>query len=294
MVKDNSLGYRTFSVINYLILTVFSFLCIYPLINILAVSLSSNEAITRNEVNLWPVGFNVEAYKIVLSDPRIWLAYKNTIVYCIFSVIVHQLMATLVAYPLSKKRLSGRGIFTFILTFTTLFKAGLIPTYLVVRSTGLINTMWALIIPGAIPVWNVIILRTYFQNSIPNELEEAAVIDGAGNFKILMKIFIPLSMPIYAAFTLFFAVGMWNNFFSALIYLNDRNKFPLQVVLRDIIISGSSTVASAFKSTFGEETIVSESLKSATIILVVAPIIMVYPALQKYFIKGMFLGSVKG
>ena len=219
MLHKKSLGNKLFDYINYFLLGAFGFICLYPIIYILAVSLSGTMAVLNRKVFLWPVDFNLEAYKTCLKSQVLLKAYANTILYTTSGTAVNLIAVTLMAYPLSKRRLFGRRYISFFFYFTNLFSGGLIPTFLVVKSLNLIDTIWALIIPGCISVFYGIILRTNFEG-IPVDLEEAAKIDGMGNWAILSKIYIPLSIPIYASLILFFAIGHWNSFFQPLIYLN--------------------------------------------------------------------------
>lgn len=223
-------------------------------------------------------------------------AYGNTILYTTTGTALNLIAVTLMAYPLSKRRLLGRRYFSFFFYFTNLFNGGLIPTYLVVKSVGFVDTIWALIVPTCISVFYGIILRTNFEG-IPTDLEEAAKIDGMGNWATLLKIYVPLSLPIYATLVLFFAVGHWNSFFQPLIYLNSSEKYPLQVILRNIVIANTMNDLSTSAVGTGAYTdmrVIGETLKSATIIIVVAPIVFIYPFVQRYFVRGIMIGAVKG
>lgn len=265
------------------------------MVYIISVSFSSVKAVMENKVWLYPIGFNIQAYRLVFNNPSIWRAYLNTIIYTTVGTTLQLILVTMAAYPLSKKRLTVRRAASFYLVFTTLFSGGMIPSYMVVKQLGFINTIWAVTVPSAMSVFHIIVLRTHFEQ-IPVELEEAAVIDGMDNAGILIRIYIPLSTAIYAAYTLFFAVGYWNSFFDALIYLNDKVKFPLQIVLREIVIANTM---SDMKNVIGnrvlqDKLVVSETIKGATIVIVMLPIIMIYPFIQKYFIKGLMIGAIKG
>lgn len=295
MILKTRLADKTFVIFNTIFLLLISFLCLYPILYIVAVSFSGAEAVMANRVWLFPVKFNLHSYELVFNNPFIWKSYLNTIVYTIVGTAFKLVIITMAAYPLSKKRLMGRRAVSFYFVFTTLFSGGIIPSYLIVKELGWINHIWALVVPGAMSVFYFIILRTHFEQ-IPVELEEAAIIDGVGNAGILFWIYIPLSTAMYAALTLFFAVGQWNSFFTALIYLNEKSKFPLQVVLREIVIASSMT---DMGNTMGskvlkDKLVVSDTLKSATIIIVMLPIMMIYPFVQKYFVKGMMVGAIKG
>lgn len=286
---------RVFRGANVAFLVLLSFTCLFPVLNTIAISFSSNDAVMSNRVSVVPIGFTVRAYQVVLQEDRIWTGYRNTIFYVLCAIVTNHIIITMAAYPLSRKRLLFRGPVMFYFAFTTLFSGGLIPTYLVVRAAGFIDTVWALIIPGSVSVWHLVILRTYFQG-LPSELEEAASIDGMGSLEIMLRIFVPLSVPVYATFTLFFAVGMWNAYFTPLIYLNSVAKFPLQLVLRDLIVAGANLQDAELLEREAEFVPLThaDSLKAAVIIVIIAPIICLYPFLQKYFVHGMTVGSLKG
>ena len=296
MLHKKSLGNKFFDCVNYFLLSVFGFICLYPMVYMLAVSLSSAMPVLNREVFLWPVDFNLEAYKTCFESETLLKAYANTILYTVSGTAVNLIATTLMAYPLSKRRLIGRRYISFFFYFTNLFSGGLIPTFLVVKAVGFIDAIWALIIPSCISVFYGIILRTNFEG-IPVDLEEAAKIDGMGNWAILMKIYIPLSIPIYATLILFFAIGHWNSFFPPLIYLNTSSKYPLQVILRNIVIANTMndlSTSAVGTNAFTDMRVIGETLKSATIIIVVAPIIFIYPFVQRYFVKGIMIGAVKG
>lgn len=258
---------------------------------VLVSSFSDAYAIASGQVKLLPVGFNLNAYKLVFSDQNIWSSYGNTIFYVVVGTIINLIMTTLGAYPLSRRNLHGRNFVMAFIVFTMFFSGGLIPAYLNIRELGLFDTRWALILPGAVNAFNLIVMRTFFQ-SIPDSLIESAKIDGAHDFKVLWKIVLPLSMPVLAVMTLFYAVGHWNSWFSAMIYLQDRSLFPLQLILREILIQ-SSAQNMLTNATQDEVHRISESIKYATIIVATVPILMIYPFLQRYFVKGVMIGALK-
>jgi putative aldouronate transport system permease protein len=257
-----------------------------------AVSFSGTVAVMANKVTIFPVDFTLNTYKTVFNNPYIWDAYRNSIVYTLLFICTSITLTTMAAYPLSKRGLLFRRQIMFYIVFTMIFSGGLIPTYLVIKSLGLINSIWAVIIPHSLTVFSTMLLRTYFEY-LPYELEEAAKIDGMGDLGIMLKIYIPLAVPIYATLTLIFAIDQWNSFFPALIYLNDRELYPLQIILREIVLMGSME---SYRESIEDlrQLPVTQSLKASTIIVVILPIIMVYPFLQKYFLKGMMIGAVKG
>jgi len=268
---------------------------LFPLIYILSASFSSGNAVTQGKVFLWPVDFSVAGYKQVLQYKRVYIGYRNTVFYTVVGTFINVMMTLICAYPLSRKGLPHRGFFTFLFTFTMLFGGGLIPTYLVVKNLKVVNTVWALMIPGAISVYQMIITRTFFINTIPEELLESTKIDGCDDFRFFFMFVIPLSKAVIAVITLQYAVGHWNSYFSAFIYLSNENLYPLQVFLREILIM-SQIEAEDFTD---PETAVAiqgmrDSIKYALIVVATVPILCVYPFLQKYFVKGVMIGSLKG
>jgi len=295
----SGIGSRAFDIFNFVALLLLTCAFIYPFLYVFSISISDTHAVYRGKVTVFPVGFDLFAYKVVLGDESILRAYYNTILYSVSGTFMTLLFTSLTAYPLSLKRFYGRNVITVYLTITMFFSGGLIPSYLLIQSLGMMNTIWALIVPGSIGVWNVIIFRTNFQN-IPEELRESAYIDGAGNWRILFRIVLPLSKPIIATIGLFTIVGFWNSFFAPLLYLSDPAKAPLQVVLRKLIIVGEmrgraiEQGVSDFAETGGDRNGFYESLKMAAVIVSTGPILLVYPFIQKYFVKGVLIGSIKG
>lgn len=270
---------KVFEVFNIIIMIFLNIIMLYPFLYVLATSFSSNASVLAGRVSIVPDGFNLRAYKAVFNYSLVWTSYRNTIFYTTLGTAINMLLTILAAYPLSRKDFYGRGIFTFFIAVTMFFSGGLIPTFLIVRGLGLYNTFWALLLPGAISTTNMIIMRTFFQN-IPDALEEAAIIDGASDFQILTKIILPLSTPSIATIGMFYAVGHWNSWFSAMIYLRDRSKYPLQLVLRQIVLQNQvNELLSQQHGTTIEETqsLISETVKYATIIVAVVPILCVYP-----------------
>ncbi|MDD6883988.1 MAG: carbohydrate ABC transporter permease [Eubacteriales bacterium] len=288
---------RIFLACNALFLLLILVVVIYPVWYAFIASFSDPLAVSRGELTLLPIGFDLSAYKKVFRYQRVMTGYRNTIVYTLTGTLVNTLMVIITAYPLSRKDLYGRKLLTKLFVFTMYFSGGLIPTYLLVRNIGLYNSMWALILPSCISMYNVIIMRSYFTNSLPYEIQEAAMIDGCANIEMLVKIVLPLSMPVIAVILLYHAVGYWNTYFSALIYLSDADKYPLQMVLRDILIS--SQISEFMDSSESSESVIQQallanSLKYALIVVSSVPVIVIYPLLQKYFEKGIMLGAVKG
>ncbi len=278
-----------FSVLNIAFMLLVIFLTLSPFLNIVAKSFSDKKHLALNNITFYPKGFNVETYKIIMSDKMFWVNYRNTVFYTVFGTLICLVMTTLLAYPLSVPRLKGKNILTAFVVFTMFFNGGMIPNYLLVRSLGMLNTVWAILIPGAISTFNVLIMRTFFE-SIPRELEEAAMVDGMSTFGILLKIILPLSKPILATMMLFYAVGAWNSWFGAFLYLSDAKLYPVTIFLRNII-AGAMSASGTDADSLGA---VSANIKTVTIVLTSVPILCVYPFLQRYFIKGMLIGSVKG
>jgi putative aldouronate transport system permease protein len=267
---------------------------LYPFVYVLATSLSDPMQVMAGNVWVLPIGFNLDAYDIVLNSKLIWTAYGNTVFYVAAGTTINLVLTLLGAYPLSRRTLPGRGFFSFIIVFTMFFGAGMIPNFLLVRDLGLLNTRWALIVPGAISAWLLIMTRTYLQANIPDELVEAAQIDGANDFTILTRLVLPLSLPIMAVIALFYGVGHWNEYVSALIYLRDVTLQPLQVVLRQILLARMGLdIAAQVDDTF-KEALMAYTIRPATTIVATVPILILYPFLQRYFVKGMLVGSLKG
>jgi len=267
---------------------------LYPLIFIVSASFSDPALVLNGEVLLWPKQVTLDAYRNVLQNDQIWNGYLNSIIYAVVGTIINLIMTTLAAYPLSRPDVPGRGFFMFIITLTMFFGGGLIPTYLLVKNLGMVNTMWALIVPGAIATYNLIVMRTYFQTSIPWEIQEAALIDGCSNWRLLTSIILPLSKPILAVMVLFYAVGHWNSYFSALIYLGDKDLYPLQLVLREILMISQSDAVDGGNVGLESKVLLAESIKYVVIIVSSLPVLIMYPFVQKHFVKGVMIGSIKG
>ena len=286
---------RLYNTVNNTFLILVLTAVVYPLIYIVSCSFSSTLAIYSGKVWLWPVDFQLIAYEKIFDYKPVMIGYRNTIFYTFFGTAINVVCTLLAAYPLSRKDLVGRNAFMFLYTLTMIFSGGLIPTYLLVRSLGLLNTRWALLIPQAIHVFNVIIARTFFQQNIPQEMLDAAKIDGASDIQFIIRIVLPLSGAITAVITLFYAVGHWNSFFDAFIYLSSRNLYPLQVFLREILVMNEID-ADLFIDPKEMQAMqdLRELLKYALIIVSSVPVLLMYPFVQKYFVRGVMLGSIKG
>lgn len=281
-------------IILTLVILVFSLMCLLPFVNVAAVSLSSKSAILRGAVSFWPVEFETNAYKAIFADKAMIRSLIYTVVITVVYTLFSMIMTILMAYPLTKKRLHGRNFFSFLALFTMYFSGGTIPIYLNIKELGLINTPWSLILPGMLSTYNMIILKSFFQ-TLPNELEEAAIIDGANDFQVLLRVYLPLSMASLATLTLFYAVGKWNSFQDALYYINDKALQPLQLKLYHIIKGSQAVDVAAMEG--GSSTVatsISESIEPATIIFATLPILVVYPFVQRYFVAGVTIGAVKG
>ncbi|MGD7046142.1 carbohydrate ABC transporter permease [Jeotgalibacillus proteolyticus] len=287
-----SAQYKVFKVFNVIILLLIVYVTLYPFVNIVAQSFSSEANINAGNVTLLPQGFNIETYEVVMSDSMFWVNYKNTVLYTVVGTIISLVLSTMIAYPLSKKRLKGRRFWTMFAVFTMFFSGGLIPNYVLIQKLGFGNTIWAIVIPTAISVFNMLIMKTFFEN-IPEELEEAAIVDGSSTYNTLIKIVLPLSKPILATMMLFYAVTHWNSWFPAFLYFSDKELFPVSIYLRNLIKGAEGTLSSGATSA-DNLTQISSNIKSVTMVLTVLPILCVYPYIQKYFVSGVMLGSVKG
>jgi putative aldouronate transport system permease protein len=289
----NKLSDKIIDVIIHILLIFSAFITLYPFIYVLSMSISSPDEVMKQNIILFPKGFSIESYKIVFKNKMFWQSYYNTIWYTVVGTTINVVMTIIAAYPLSKKRFIHRNFFMLMISFTMFFGGGLIPLYILVSILGMYNTRWAIVIPGAVSAWYVIITRTFFQ-SIPESLEESAIIDGASDYKILTQIYLPLSKAILAVLVLFHAVGHWNSFFSAMIFLSDGSKQPLQIYLRRILIEVSAEIQRNLPGSSYERAAYGIQLKYSSIIVTILPIICVYPFLQKYFVKGVMIGSIKG
>ena len=286
---------RIFLLGNTTLLVVVTIIILLPLIYIVSASFSSAEAVIAGKVTLWPVDFSLLGYETIFEHKKVWNGFANSIFYTFFGTIFNVVMTIIAAYPLSRQDLVGRRFITFAFIFTMLFSGGLIPTYMVVRDLGLLNTRWAMILPTGIGPFNLLITITFFRTTIPPELIEAARIDGASDFRTFRSVILPLARPIIAVLTLFYAVNThWNTYFQALIYLKDQDLFPLQIVLREILIQNSIDASMLIDI---EDLVAREGLrdllKFSLIVVASVPVMIIYPFVQRHFIKGMMIGSVK-
>lgn len=279
-----------FGMINTLILTCLAIITVYPLVYITAVSLSATSEVVQGNITLFPKGFNLDAYAQVLNDDRVPRAYLNTIFYTALGTVMNLLLTAIAAYPLARKDFFGRKFFLLAIIMTMFLNPGIIPNYLIVSELGLLDSVWALVLPNAIWTFELLILKSFYEN-MSESLREAAVVDGASEYRILFQIVIPLSKPALASIGLFYFMGHWNSFFIPLIYLNDASMYPLQVVLRDMLIFSEN---GNNPSLVDAAALAPQAMKNATIVLSMIPVLLIYPFAQKYFAKGVMLGSEKG
>jgi putative aldouronate transport system permease protein len=278
---------------TFLVLLILVFL--YPLIYVVSASLSDPTAVMSGQVMLLPVGFTLEAYRTIFEYAPVWTGFVNSIFYAVVGTLVNLLVTIAAAYPLSRKDLYGRNVILFLFVFTMLFSGGLIPTYLTVKNLGLLNTRWALIVPQALSVWYLIVTITYLRTSIPGDLLEAAQLDGCSDLQYLVHIILPLSSPILAVLALFYAVEHWNQYFAALVYLTDKDLFPLQIVLRDILVRNQVDLTLFVDiQTYEAKEAMRILLRYALIVVASVPVLVIYPFVQSYFVKGVMIGALKG
>ena len=279
---------KVFDIVIIVIVSIIALLFLFPLLNVLASSFSSPDQIVAGNVGLFPQQFTLSGYKEIFKNEDIWRGFRNSILYTLIGTIIQVTCQMLCAYPLSRKDFKGRKFLNLFLVLTMFISGGMIPTYLLITQLHLYNTMWAIILPGCISVFNIIVIRTYMESSIPKELQEAAMIDGCGDVRIFTRIVLPLCRPIIAVMILYAVVGYWNSYFNALMYVQDINLMPLQNVLNSILVSNESSLGS------GADVNLSEQLKYVTIVVSSLPLLVIYPFFQKYFEKGVTIGGVKG
>ncbi|MBD2869006.1 carbohydrate ABC transporter permease [Paenibacillus arenilitoris] len=291
----DSKGDRVFNVINYVVMSCALIIVLYPLLFVISSSLSSKEAVNAGRVLLWPVEFGLDGYRAVFREPTFLQAFARSVGYTAAGTIINVVITILAAYPLSRKDLAGRNRIMLLFGFTMFFAGGLIPNYILVKDLGMLDTPWALWLPGALSIWNMIIARTYFQTTIPTELLEAAQMDGCNDYKFLWHVALRLSGPIVAVITLFYAVEHWNQYFNALLYLKSPDLYPLQLVLRQILIRSQVDIEIAGNAAQVAEMVgMAELLKYSLIVVATLPMMIVYPFVQRYFVKGVMIGALKG
>ncbi|WP_416967661.1 carbohydrate ABC transporter permease [Streptomyces sp. 4F14] len=290
-VNQPTRGYRVFQGVNGVILTGVVVLTLYPFLNIVARSFSGEREIRSGQVTLWPKGFDLTTYRIVINDSTFWRSYGNTVLYTVVATAVAMVLTTCYAYVLSKRNLKGRGFLVGVAVFTMFFSGGLIPNYVLITSLDLKNSVWAIALPNAISVFNLLVMKAFFE-SLPSELEEAAQIDGLSTYGILLRVVLPLSKAVVATMILFYSVSFWNSWFQAFLYMDRTDLMPVTVYLRNII--AGATGASNAGATTEQGTQVAASIQAVTIVLTSLPILCVYPFVQRYFVSGVMLGAVKG
>ena len=290
-MNSHSASSAWFRWFNYIFLALCAYTTLFPFVNIIATSFSSSRAINAGEIFMWPIEFNLDAYHNLIRDGQLIVALKNTVIITFVGTALNMLFTIIAAYPLSKSRLKARNVILMAILFTMLFSGGLIPKFLLVNTLGLTNTYWALWLPALISAYNLFVMKSFLEG-LPEELEESAAIDGASEFRILWQIILPLSKPVIAALTLFYAVGWWNSYMNVLIYIRSTDKMSLMVKLYQMI----DLVSDDLLRGEGVMQVVTtpESIRAAAIVFAIVPILCVYPFLQKHFIKGVLLGSIKG
>lgn len=285
---------RVFLVVVTVMLAVVLALVLLPLIYIVASSFSSASAVSAGRVGFWPVDFSLRAYQVALTNPQVLQGYYNSLIYAVAGTLISVTLTVAIAYPLSRKTFFGRNVLMTLLIFTMLFSGGLIPTYMVVQDLGMLNTRWALLIPSAIGVWQVIIARTFFANSIPDELYEAAMLDGASELRFLRSVVLPLAKPLLAVLVLTYTIYQWNTYFDALVYLKDPDLFPLQIVMRNMIILNTTRPRATDLAQQLQQQQLANVLKYALIVVSSLPVLVIYPFIARHFTKGVMVGAVKG
>lgn len=285
---------KTFDVIVGILAAIVILIVLVPLVFVAAASFSDPDRVIRGEVLFWPKGMTLKAYTMVFENKDIWRGFANTIFYTAAGTFISVIMTILAAYPLSRKNLRGRNFIMMAILFTMYFSGGMVPTYLLVRDLGMYNTIWALLIPNALSTYNLIVAKTFFENSIPEELYESARLDGCGNIPMLIKIVLPLSKAIMAVLVLYYAVAIWNAYFDALIYIKDSSMHPLQIVLRNILLLGQTEQMGTNDVGMAEKIKMAEAIKYSVIVVSSIPMLALYPFVQKYFVKGVMIGAVKG
>lgn len=296
MVENKRISARIGRVVIYTIVISLGLICLLPLWNIVAISFSSSEAVTANAVGLMPVNFTIETYKMIMEDSQFWRSFSISVQRVILSLIINMILIVLMAYPLSKSKrhFRGRNIYMNLLIFSMLFNGGMIPTYLVVKNMNLLNTIWSLVLPGAVQVFSIILIMNFFI-SVPKSLEEAAIMDGANPLQVLFKVYIPISLPALATVALFSIVGNWNDFFSGLIYMTKVSNYPLMTYIQSLSVNIEELLKSGANVSSLENTmqVSNRNLNAAKIVVSIVPLLIIYPLLQKYFITGIVVGSVK-
>ena len=277
-----------------IIMSIIGVIMLYPLLIVVSTSFSSASAVISGKVWLFPVDFSLEGYKAVFRTNDVLIGYRNSLFYMVVGTVINLFMTLITAYPLSRDDLVGQGIIMKLFTFTMIFGCGMIPNYLLMKDLGLLNTVWVMLIPGAISVYNMIITRTFIKSNIPKEMLEAAQIDGCSDIQYFIKMVLPLSGAVIAVITLYYAIGHWNAYFSAFMYLNDKELYPLQIFLKNILVSNQVEADMIVDEQVQSVEGIAEVLKYSLIVVAVVPVMIIYPFVQKHFVKGVMIGAVKG
>ncbi|WP_207953089.1 carbohydrate ABC transporter permease [Paenibacillus agricola] len=286
-----SFGDKVFDLLNYIIVTLFALACLFPFFYVASFSVTPYSEYLQNPLKLIPNEIELGAYKQILQMPLMWTGYKNTIIITVVGVALNIFLLIISAYPLSKKDLKGRNLIMVLITFTMFFNGGLIPNFYLIKTLDIYNTLWSMILPGALGAYNLILMKNFI-SAIPESLEESAVIDGANEIRVLFSIIVPLSKPAIATFVIFHAVTQWNTFFSAIIYTSKRSLWPLMLILREMVVEDGGIAKDAMDMNNTGVTVF--TIKMAIIIFATLPILLIYPFMQKYFMKGVLVGSIKG
>ena len=284
-----------FNAFNYAVITILTLIVLYPVIYVVSASFSNPDRVAEGEMWLWPVEATLVSYKRLLMYENVWIGYKNTILYTVGGTLVNLAVTLMCAYPLARKNLRGRGPLMFMFSFTMMFGGGMIPGYILIKNLGLLNSRWVMIIPSAMSVYNMIVARTFIQSNVPDELLQSAQIDGSNNTYFFLKIVLPLIKPVIAVLAMWYAVGHWNSYFGAFLYLKDTDKYPLQIFLKDLLVSNQelSEMDMMLAENMSNRN-AAVGMKYAIIVVSSAPLMCIYPFIQKYFRQGVLVGSIKG
>ena len=289
---------RVFYLVCGFIMVVLSLAVLYPVIYVISASFSNADTLVAGKVWLWPVNFSLDAYRLLFSYERLWIGYANTIFYTVVGTIINLTVTLICAYPMARKNLKGRRVLMMFFSFTTLFSGGMIPNYILAKSLGILNTRWAMLLPGAMSVYNMIVARTFIESTIPDEMLEASQIDGCNDFQFFFRMVLPLSKAIIAVLALWYGVSHWNSYFNAFLYLKDRDIYPLQIFLKDILVQSQEiTVSEDDYNAIGGAALsenISVAIRYCIIVVSTVPLFTVYPFVQKHFQNGVMIGSVKG
>lgn len=284
---------RLFYFFCYAITSILTLIVLYPIIYIISASFSNSDMVVQGKVWLWPVDFSLDAYKIILDRPQIWIGYRNTVLYTVLGTLINVAITLMCAYPMARKNLRGRGPIMLFFSFTMMFSGGMIPNYILVKELGIMNTTWAMVLPGAMSVYNMIVCRTFIETNIPDEMLEAAQIDGCRDTQFFFRMVLPLSKAIIAVLVLWYGVSHWNSYMNAFLYLREAERYPLQIYMKEILVQSQHLGADSETDIETVNTIYA-TIKYSSIVVASVPLFCVYPFVQKHFQKGVMVGSVKG